>query len=213
MVSPDASAIAVGWDGCAIHADTGGRVRSERSGEERVTPPHPAGADELGEARPVARAGDEELSPSEVVPDPSLDPGSVRLTRALAARIDAAFDKKVAHAAEGALASLEPGEAERTDELTRSAAGRVEQYLTGVVERLMPASESEEFVIYARRVSRSSTDATAGTASEITPTASVDESSDAPSTIAVGIAHSPAIAMSELPLDMDAWCRESARSR
>jgi hypothetical protein len=213
MVSPDASVIAVELDSCAIHADTGGGVRSDRSGEERAASPYPAGADEPGASGPVARAGDEELSPSEVVPDPSLDPGSVRLTRALAARIDGAYDQKVARAAEGALASFEAGEAERVDKLTQSAAGRVEQYLAGVVERLMPESESEEFVIYARRVSRSSADAAAGTESEITAPASVDESPDAPSTIAVGVAHGPAIAMSELPLDMDAWCRGSTRGR
>lgn len=210
-VSPDASEVAAEGDGCAIHADTGARVPFDRSGEERTAPAHLAAADEPGASRPVAREGGEEPSPFEVDPDRSLEPGSVRLTRALAARIDGAFDQKVARAAEGALASFEAGQAERVGELTQSAAGRVEQHLAGVVERLMPESESEEFVIYARRVSRPSTDAAAGAGSEIAAPASADESSDAPLSIAVDVAHSPAIAVSELPFDLDARCRKSTR--
>jgi hypothetical protein len=217
--SPDASANAAGLDSCAIQADTGGGVCSDPSGEERAAPPHLAGADEPGASRPVARAGEEELAPSEVVCDPSLEPGgtgSVQLPRTLATRLGDALDQKAARAADGALASLEAREAERVQELTRSVAGRVRQDLAGGVERrLLPApSGTEEFVAYARReVSRPSADAAAGTASEITPPASVDGGSDPPSTIAVGVAHSPAIAAAVLPLDMDAWCRESTRGR
>jgi len=178
-----------------------------------------AGADELGASRAAARAGDGELAPSEVVRDASMEPGETgpaQLPRALAAQLGEALEQKAARAAEGAMASLEPREAERADELTRSASRRVKQGLAGVVERrLLPApSGGAEFVTNARgEVSRPSADAAAGTASETTPLASVDGSLGSSSTIAVGAAYVPASPAPELLIDIEAGWRESTRSR
>jgi len=176
---PAASAIAAGLHSCAIQAGSGAVVCWGPNGERPATPPHPAHADEFEPSIPVARAEVEELAHPELVPDPPLDPGEpgdADFERAFDARVGEVLDQSAESAAKRLMPLLETREAERLDEVTRSAVRRVKQELARAVERRLldaPGAETipppPELVADERgeEVYRPSVDGSAGTASEI----------------------------------------------